>query len=214
MSGKWTFNELVAKDFDEIARTNIPHYVDVISKSVALALDAYPKRNARVIDVGSALGRTMESFISAGFSDVHGVDNAPAMLANSRIQKNLVLSDSFPASHGPFDVVVANWTLHFITDAHERAAYIKDVFDNMNPGGIFVLTDKTLSTPKDHREYLNFKRRMGVSEEAIAAKTAAIEGVLVTLPVAWYHETLKRTGFGRVEIVDTAWCFNTFLCHR
>ncbi len=214
MTGTWTFDEHIANDFDEIARTNIPHYEDVIQKSVAIATSAYPDKKARVIDVGSALGRTMECFIEAGFSDVHGVDNAPAMLARSRVQENLILSDTFPIGHGPFHVIVANWTLHFISDAARRAAYIRDMHRGLHENGVLVLTEKTASSPLVHEQYLNFKRAQGVPEHVIREKTAAIEGVLVSLPLSWYLETLHETGFTHVEVADAAWCFNTFVCRR
>mgnify|MGYP003343031999 CR=1 FL=1 len=211
----WEFNDEVAQQFDQIARTNIPHYEQVIEKSVSITTGLFPDRaKTRIIDVGSALGHTMERFIEAGYTEVFGVDNSPAMLAHSRVKQNLIDSDTFPKHVGPFHVIIANWTLHFIRNEHERLAYIHDIYGSLASGGILILTDKMHSTPHVHERYMEFKREMGVSEEAITKKTAQVQGVLVPLPVTWYVTALNEAGFETIEIVDAQWCFNTFLCHK
>lgn len=211
--GSWKFDKDVAKRFDAIAATNLPHYDEVIRKCVVLAEAAFPnKKKTRIIDVGSALGRTMEEFLKAGYTQVYGVDYSEAMLAKSRVRKNLILSATFPTDHGPFDLVVANWTLHFITDENKRKEYLRDIRESLFSTGMLILSEKMGSTPLVHDRYTEFKQSKGISDKAIAENTAAVKGVLVSYPLSWYVRTLEECGFKTVEALDAEWCFNTFLC--
>ena len=54
------------------------------------------------------------------------------MLARSFDKATLIESEQFPAEHGPFDVVIANWVLHFID---EREQYLEDIKQSL-PGKI------------------------------------------------------------------------------
>lgn len=205
-AGTWQFGEEVAARFDTEAHMHIPHYEDVIEKCIEIA-QTLP-RDARIIDVGSATGYTLEKLRAAGFEDVWGVDSSKAMLARSRVKENLIESGVFPSHLGPFDLVLANWTLHFIED---REGYMRDIRSALKPGGIFILTDKMTSPPDVEAQYLNFKRANGLSEEAIAAKAAALEGILTTRPLEWYMQTLEKLDF-QPEILDTSCGFTTILC--
>ncbi|MHB1086744.1 MAG: class I SAM-dependent methyltransferase [Minisyncoccota bacterium] len=205
-AGTWQFGEEVAARFDTEAHMHIPHYEEVIEKCVEIARTL--PQDARIIDVGSATGYTLEKLREAGFGDVWGVDSSKAMLAHSRVKENLIESDVFPAHLGPFDLVLANWTLHFIED---RENYMRDIRSALKPGGTFIITDKMTSSSDVEAQYLDFKRARGLSEEAIAAKAAALEGVLTTRPSEWYVETLEKLGF-QPEVLDTSCGFTTILC--
>lgn len=210
----WSFNDDVAARFDDEALTHIPDYEYVIARSVAIARDIFTDMDARIIDVGSALGRTLEALRTAGFRNVYGVDNSAAMLRLSRVQDNLILADTFPSGSAPFDMVIANWTLHFIPTPEARRSYIADIFAALRPRGVFVLTDKIAAGEQAQRVYIDFKRSMGVSEAEIAAKTASLAGVLNPLPALWYEETLRAVGFKRISVEHDVYCFRTYVCHR
>lgn len=208
--GQWKFDDIVASQFDVIARTHIPHYDEVIRKCVTIAESAFPdKLNSRIIDVGSATGYTMEQFKRSGYAHVFGVDNSPTMLERSRVKENLIRSDVFPKNGEPFHMVVANWTLHFIPD---RESYIRDIRESLIDNGILILSEKMNSSEFVHDRYHDFKRSMGVSDEAIREKEAAIKGILVPYSLDWYQGTLKKQGFSTIEIIDSSWCFKTLLC--
>lgn len=209
---RWTFDENVAADFDRIARTNIPNYHQVIERCAQLALYFFhDKKTASIIDVGSARGQTLTSLEKAGFKNILGVESSKHMIAASALPDRVVLSEHFPVSMGPFDMVLANWTLHFI---HAREAYIKDIFTGIAPGGVFILTERMLGTAASYNGYLDFKRNQGVSETEIHEKEKALEGVLVTRPLSWYLNILNSAGFIEIEVIDAAWCFNTILCRK
>jgi len=204
--GDWVFDDDVAKRFDQEARTHIPHYEEVIEKCVVVA-KTLPS-SARIIDIGSATGYTLEKLRAAGFTDVWGVDNSRAMLNHSRVSENLLESGVLPREHGPFDLILANWTLHFIENREE---YMRDMRDSLSPSALLILSDKMSCSELVHSQYHDFKRSQGVSEEEIAAKAASIVGILSTRPLSWYLETLEKLGFD-TEVIDASWCFATILC--
>ena len=211
IKGGWKFNEEVAARFNTEARTHIPNYELVVQKCVDIALNAFPQKSAKIIDVGSAIGYTMERLHAAGFDEVYGVDSSKAMIERCREPERVTHSSSFPTMYAPFDMVIANWTLHFI---HEREAYLTDIKSALNDNGIFILTDKMTSSAFVHEQYYNFKRVMGVSEEEIVRKEMSLKGVLETRPLEWYLDTLQAQGFRNIEVIDAAYCFATLLAFK
>lgn len=205
--GNWQFNEEVAARFEAEARGHIPNYEAVVQKCVDIAL-AKLQPSAKIIDVGSATGYTMERLMAAGFTEVYGVDSSKAMIERSRLSQRVIHSQTFPTAHAPFDMVLANWTLHFVP---ERDAYIADIKSSLQSDGIFILTDKMSSSKFVHDQYHNFKRTNGVSEEEIARKEASIKGVLETRPLEWYFDTLQKVGFRDIEVIDAPYCFATLI---
>jgi SAM-dependent methyltransferase len=211
IKGDWQFDREVASRFETEARTHIPNYEVVIQKCVDIALAAFPEKSANILDVGSALGYTVERFLAAGFTKVRGVESSAAMIERCRVRERVLYGNTFPKEHGPFDLVTANWTLHFIS---ERESYIYDIKDSLSDRGIFILTDKITSSSWAHERYHDFKRSMGVSEEEILRKEASIKGVLETRPLEWYFQTLEAAGFRNVSIIDTPHCFATFIAFK
>jgi tRNA (cmo5U34)-methyltransferase len=212
MKSSWRFDEDVAARFDTEARTHIPHYESVVQKCVDIASSSFrDKASAKMIDVGCATGYTMERLLAAGFEQVFGVDNSQAMIERCRVQDRVVLSDTFPKQHAPYDLVLANWTLHFIP---EREPYMRDIKDALSDRGIFILTDKMTSSPFVHERYHDFKRSMGVSEQEIQRKEASLVGVLETRPLEWYIATLQKIGFRDVSVIDASYCFATLIAFK
>lgn len=211
MNGGWQFDDAVADRFEREARSHIPNYESVVEKCIALAHGAFPEKRARIIDVGSATGYTLDRLKAAGFSDIHGVESSRAMYDRSRLKERVLLSETFPKAHGPFDMVLANWTLHFIG---EREAYLRDVYDGMSPDGMLVLTDKMLTSKLVHDRYHDFKRSQGVSDEEIRRKEESLVDVLVPHPIEWYAETLRGIGFRDIAVIDAHWCFATLVASK
>lgn len=211
-AGKWAFNEDVAKSFSVIAKKNIPHYKIVIEKGVQIAKRLFPNNfDIKIIDVGSATGNTIEAFLKAGFKNVFGVENSPIMMKYSLHKKRVILSEHFPLDKKYFDMVVANWTVHFID---ERYKYLKDIYKSLHKNGYLILTDQVSSSQCVFDMYHDFKRKQGVPEDEIARKAAAVKGILVTKPLSWYLSALKKIGFSEVEVIDADWRFVTMLCRK
>jgi len=206
----WVFDKSVAERFQEEARDHIPDYERVINLCLSYTKLAYKDRkDLSVIDVGSALGFTMKKFIDAGYVNVHGVDNSPAMKESSLYPDLVEISNTFPKKL--WNVVLANWTLHFI---EERKKYLQDIYDSMEVNGLLILSDKMSHVHELEDMYYDFKRNNGVSEEIIQTKKQALVGILVTKPLQWYLDTLKEIGFENIEVVNSNMMFHTIYARK
>jgi trans-aconitate methyltransferase len=201
----WKFDKAVAKTFAEHVRRHIPNYEQVINQSVEIC-NLY-KKDSKIIDVGCAIGETLTQLHTRGFTNIYGVDNSQDMLDQCPKVATLINSNSFPID--VFDVVLINWTLHFIKDKEQ---YLKDVFANLAAGGTLVLSEKTSLDPFAIKMYHNFKRSQGVSEEEIRIKEQRTKDVMFIDSADWYLTMLKNIGFSKVYIINASWCFTTFVC--
>lgn len=205
--GTWSFeNEQVVDNFPSIAEANIPNYRAVIQKCVQIARK-FCRPDSLIVDVGCARGATLKALFESGFTNLTGVDCSKAMLAKSFSQADLIASEIYPPELKLVDLVLINWTLHFI---REREKYLRDIFHSLRGGGRLVLTEK-VSGGQDLKDlYDDFKRQSGMSETEIRRKENAIKGVLVTQPMDWYFRTLSEIGFKDIAIIDAHFSFVTF----
>lgn len=205
----WKFDASVAGRFQREAEQHIPDYHKVITLCLTYTNNFFQSKNIRILDVGSALGQTVKVFIDNGYTNVYGVEKSIEMINKSEYSENIIHSNVMP--DGPWDVVFANWTLHFIND---RDTYIQQIYDNMSSNGMLILSDKTTSNEHIMSLYHDFKRRNGVADETIAQKAESLKGVLTTKPLAWYIDTLSRIGFNEIQVVNASYMFNTIYCRK
>ena len=140
---------------------------------------------------------------------MYGVESSEAMINNSMHKERIIASEAYPEIKSDF--VMANWTLHFVD---ERKKYIEDVYKNLNPGGVFVLSDKTPQSDIVKEMYYDFKRSNGVSDDYIYEKEKKLQGYMNLLPVQWYMDTLREVGFNDVQIINSKYGFVTFYCEK
>jgi hypothetical protein len=201
----WEFNEEVAKKFQTEAITNIPDYERVIEMCIDVAKTKLDK-TANIVDVGSALGHTVNKFIESGFNNVWGLESSQAMIDNSLVKDRIRLSSVIP-NHWKTNLVIANWTLHFI---NERKSYLVDVYNSLEDNGILILTDKTVQTEEIKNMYYDWKRSNGISDEYIFEKEQKLQGYMHCYPVEWYIDTLRDVGFRNIQIINSRFGFVTF----
>ena len=130
------------------------------------------------------------------------------MLARSFDQATLIQSDNFPVEHGPFNVVIANWVLHFIKD---REQYLETIKKSLSQNGALILTEKVSGSSLANELYYDFKRSNGITEEQIEEKKQRLEGVLTTYPLSWYFEKLTALGFKQIDVINANTVFVTIL---
>lgn len=204
----WEFNKNIADIFAVHARQHIPNYLEVIDQCVDICNTF--KKDSKIIDVGCATGETLTALKSAGFTNLYGVDNSADMLEKCKDQGfNLTLSNVLPKEF--YDVIIMNWTLHFIKDKEE---YLKNIFNQLNEKGVFILTDKTSKEKFPLKFYHLYKSRMGVSQEDIIKKAESVENIMYINDVQWYIDVLKTVGFKNVYIMNAHWCFTSFVCTK
>lgn len=205
----WVFDGSVADRFQREAEIHIPDYERVIKMCVEIVENTFEDKDIKIIDVGSALGNTLEMFYTKGYTNVYGVESSEAMIAKSAYKSKITHSDKLP--DGPWDVVLANWTLHFI---HDRKEYLERTFNEMSENGLLVLTDKMNSTVEIDALYQKSKLDNGATPEEVEQKKQAIMGVLVTKPLIWYITTLHEIGFREIQVVNSKYMFNTIYARK
>lgn len=201
----WIFDNEIANRFQAEAETNIPSYHTVINKCLQFANKNLEKSD-KIIDVGSALGYTISKFKNAGFTNVIGVDNSPAMIEKSVFKDIVICSNFLPKDI--YKLIIINWTLHFITD---KMQYLRDVYNNLDNNGYLILSDKCCQSDLVKDMYYDFKRNNGVSEEYIIEKEKKLIGVMQSVSIGWYLNALQEIGF-IVDVIHGDLGFVTFLC--
>ena len=206
MNESWIFDEAVATRFQHEAESHIPSYNVVINKSVDFAKKTLQPDDL-IIDVGSALGFTINKFKAAGFKNVIGVDNSTAMISKSLYSDTIVHSSTLPVNK--YKLVLINWTLHFILDKQE---YLQSVYNSLD-NGYLILTDKMKQSDKVKEMYYDFKRNNGVADEYIYQKEDSLKTIMHCKSVEWYTSQLTAIGFD-IEIIHADLGFVTFLCYK
>lgn len=204
----WVFDSTVANRYEQEVNANIPDYLRVIDLCLDCATINFNKQ-AKIIDVGSAKGYTIDKFLSKGFLNVYGVESSESMYESSKHRDRVILGEQFPS--GEWDIVLANWTLHFI---NEREQYLKDIYNNMSHDGMLILTDKMSFTEDIESLYHNLKKKNGVTQQEIHTKKNSLIGVLNTKSYKWYLETLEKIGFRNIQIINANMMFNTLYARK
>ena len=205
----WAFDDQVAENFRQHARQHIPGYERVLEKCAAICCNQLDK-NARIIDVGCAVGETLELLSREGFVNLVGVDNSPSMLEHVIPGiAELHCSDKLPEM--TYDAVLMNWTLHFVPNKYR---YLESICANLNPGGFLILSDKTSNDPPYLSLYHEYKQRHGVGIEEINNKAASLKGKMFIDDQNWYKYALLDVGFSDITIIDADWCFTTFIAWK
>lgn len=206
------FNADVVSVFPDMLRRSIPGYAASIQAIGSLAA-RYVQPNTHCYDLGCSLGAAtlaMQLNIAEEGCNIVAVDNAPAMVARCRelLATNAAAGSSkvsvVEANIEDLDInnasmVVMNYTLQFLP-LGARPGMIEKIADGMNPGGIFVLSEKVLDADivvenalvQLHHE---FKRSNDYSELEISRKREALENVLIPETVAMHLQRFEDAGF-------------------
>jgi tRNA (cmo5U34)-methyltransferase len=207
-STSWQFDQHVAKIFADHARQHIPNYDQVIDLTVSLC-EQKLNANSPILEIGCAVGETVKKLNLKNFSNIHAVDNSQDMIDKCPADMaNYYCSSEFPTINIKFQAILCNWTLHFIQD---KISYLKKIFDQLEPGGLLVLSEKTQNSGLALEQYHKFKSSMGVSDEQIRAKALSLTNVMFIHDVRWYFSTLEDLGFKQIYIAQASWCFTTFV---
>lgn len=216
--GEWEFDEAVADEFDSHVRKSIPLY-DHVQKMVIDLSDWFVRsgNDEIVYDLGCATGQTIENLVSyygeKAPPNFIGVDVEEEMLKKARqnvgdyenvnllkadITRNLSFSDA--------TLVCGLFTLGFLREG-DREEVLTQIYDDLKQGGGLIFVEKTRATSSFYEDiwmehYWDFKRRQGLSEEAIIGKARTLRGQLRPISINEYMEMLERAGFDTDQNVD------------
>lgn len=226
--GEFSFDENVARVFDDMISRSVPLYADV-QRSVPVLAELLDHDLLKVIDLGCSTGTSL-IHLAQSLPDRNmqliGVDNSQAMLAKCdeklekfQLQQKIEtrLSDVRQFEFSEASIVLMNYTLQFV-EVENRLGLLSRIRDSMRPGGFLLVSEKVIHHQPNVDNalvelYFEYKRRQGYSELEISRKRDALENVLVPLTVNDNMEMLHKAGFERVELLLKWFNFATFVCY-
>ena len=208
------FTTRVAEVFEDMLDRSVPFYADVI-KAGAQILDRYLEDGDSIYDLGSSTGTTLlELSRLLAHKDLRyiGIDSSKAMLEKAHLKAELYsknknftfLDEDITAfEHRDVGAVLLNYTLQFIRPIM-RENVIQKVYDSLKPGGVLLLSEKTICPEKKiNRDYIdiyhNFKKERGYSELEISRKREALENILIPFSIEENKNLLSKVGFTVTE---------------
>ncbi len=212
----FTFDERVAKVFDDMVSRSVPFYNEIQRIQSDLVMNFLPEQGGVVCDLGCSTGTTIDVLsqhpLCPKSTRFIGYDNAESMLAKAHEKLSeqiatgrvsLIAADINRLPQLPTcDVVIVNWTLQFVRPI-DRESVLKIIFDALRPGGVLLLSEKTLDNDPllnrlyiDH--YLQFKKsQSGYTDLENQRKREPLENVLIPYRLDENYQILARAGFTR-----------------
>lgn len=213
----FAFDEEVVSVFPDMIRRSVPGYETMIPVTGLIAARHLGDAGL-AYDLGCSLGATTLAILTNSAAPdirVIGVDNANAMIEQARTlisdpRAHFVEADILEQSVEHADVVVLNLVLQFI-DPAERASLLRRLHNEMNRGGMLLLSEKVASDDVSRHQFfddthLAWKRANGYSELEVSAKREALENVMRIDSEEAHVARLEGAGFSGV----TQWyrCLN------
>ncbi len=209
-SGDFSFNDKVAEVFDDMLERSVPCYRQVIDMTGKL-LDTFVKDGDLIYDLGCSTGRpliALAEMLKTKKLRYVGMDSSEAMINKARLkaemyskQKQIAfeLADITTAPLEPCRAVLLSYTLQFLRPLN-RAAFLRKIYEALEPGGILILSEKIISHHSLLNRsfidiYLDFKRQQGYSELEITKKREALENILIPFSIAENLNLLSEAGF-------------------
>jgi len=162
ISEDFIFNERVARVFDDMLDRSVPFYHEVIL-AIARIFRSTLKDGDSIVDLGCATGATLLKLSSLlEEKDFHytGIDNSQAMLDQARLKAELfskqdrlkfINEDITEVEQPNTSAFILNYTLQFIRPLY-RESFLKQIYANLVPGGICILSEKQSPTTRDSIE--------------------------------------------------------------
>lgn len=210
------FDQRVVEVFPDMINRSVPGYQSIL-QGIGQLTKRFAQANSNLYDLGASLGAATLAMRQnvAGLAGVEliAIDNSPAMVERCRLHLEGYRSD-VPVTVRCEDiqtsalenasVVTMNFTLQFVAP-EQRHAVLANIYDNLRPGGVLLLSEKFTSSDTAMNDVLidlhhEFKRANGYSELEISQKRAAIENVMRIDSLETHQQRLKAIGFATVQV--------------
>lgn len=222
------FDENVVNVFDDMINRSVPYYTEIVRRQAQLAAHFYDHHDTMIFDLGCSHGNfgiALAAEMEQKNFRITAIDNSEPMvfkyrdrLKNSGLSEKIsvICSDIRNADIKNASVVVMNLTLQFLP-VIDRIDFIRKIHDGLNPGGIFLITEKIHHKDEflDQLEqvfYYRFKKENGYSELEISQKREALENVLVPDTIEQHMERFEAAGFRHTAIWHKWFNFCSFIC--
>jgi len=211
---KWTFDEDVTNNFDQMLSRSIPSYDEMRRLCFEVGCK-FVKPQTAIVDLGCSRGEALAPFVAkfGAFNQYVGVEVSPPMLAAARERfagliscgvahvQELDLRTTYPPFLASLTLCVL--TLQF-TPIEHRQRIVRSLFNSTLPGGAAILVEKVMGSCCETNDLLNslywqVKEANGYSKDDVERKRLALEGVLVPVTAQWNEDLLTSAGFSYVE---------------
>ncbi len=123
--------------------------------SLRLIASAGVKKDARILDAGGGDSRLVDSLLDQGFSNVtvldvssHALKKARERMGERARRVSFICGDVLELQlTRPFDLWHDRAVFHFLTDANDRAAYVRAVLKGLRPGGHLIIATFSPEAP-------------------------------------------------------------------
>lgn len=157
-------------------------------------------------------------------AQVIGLDLSPEMLTQAEERLAPRFRDRYTLQHADLTdyvfahkarLIVSNFTLQFLP-LEQRLSLLQKVYQALEPGGIFLMSEKLLFANEAENELLvdlhhTFKAAQGYSKMEIAGKREAIENVLLPETKDTHLARLHALGFQTPSCWYQCFNFSSFL---
>lgn len=232
--GPWAFDEAVTVSFEDMLARSIPQYENMrrfVTEAACYAL-LRAKASPIIVDLGASRGSALAPIVDrmgTGSRYVAVEISEPMIAALEDRFKHWIgpgrrmdilrhdLRDGFPPKQiVPATVILSVLTLQFVPIEY-RQALLRGIYENLRPGGIFILVEKVLGATAEIQDlmvevYHDHKAEHGYSREAIDRKRLSLEGVLVPLTARFNEELVLAAGFDAVDCCLAWGSFRGWVC--
>jgi len=229
------FDSEVVSVFDDMVSRSVPLYCEVIDLAIYY-FERYYKTGTKVYDLGCSTGTTLDILARAaesildkydGVCEFVGIDNSEAMIkacqekmswASEHSRVDIRCGDILETDIVNASFVIMNYTLQFVP-VMNREDIVEKIFNGMNEGGIFLLSEKIRAECSEIQEtctwiYEDFKERRKYTKREIARKKEALMNVLVPFTERELRNVLSSAGFDSVEVIAKWNNFVTFVARK
>lgn len=221
----FSFDEKVARVFDDMARRSIPLYVEMQHLCAQICAQFY-RGEGIIYDLGCSTGNTLlaiADLIRKG-AKVRACDTSVDMLSICRrkledygLSHNVELfeTDVMQMPLAKAEGILMHYVAQFLPPENRFELY-KRLFNAVSPSGFLIISEK-LQIENTHihqsytKSYIDWKVVQGYSELEIAQKRTALENVLIPSTETILRRDLHNAGFGSVETLLRWGPFATFL---
>lgn len=207
----FVFDEQVVAVFPDMIRRSVPGYETVIPMTGLMAA-RHLNDGDRAYDLGCSLGATTLAILQQTplpNVTVVGVDNAPAMIEQAKVQLTdpracFECADLNEFAVTDAKVVVLNFVMQFLAPA-ARLPLLKRLRSQMRSDGLLIVSEKTHQSDPDLQEFydsthLAWKRANGYSVTEVSQKRQSLENVMRVDSEEIHQQRFTEAGFAQTQV--------------
>ncbi|MGN9779663.1 class I SAM-dependent methyltransferase [Micromonospora sp. H33] len=210
------------RDWETMMRHYQPGRDDLLAAGLAAAEQVLGHAPERVLDVGGGPGTTAEAVLRRWpGARVAVLDVDPALLALvdaalpqvRTVRADIASVGWLPPAGGPYDLVLALMTLHYLPEQRVRDWYA-EARHLLRPGGLLLVGDampdaaicaqRQNSGTDPWTEWWTALAEEPSTRSLLSERTAAISGLSCAefvAPADWHRETARRAGFSEATVL-------------